>query len=69
MQIANPSATKVPQEVALQTLQTAIVRLATKPSARPGAQQRRELNALVEQALEAYREYMKAVSPREKIIS
>lgn len=49
------------QSLALQNLQTAIVRLATKPVARPGAQQRQELNALVEQALEAYRKYMKVV--------
>ncbi len=58
MQIANTP----PQEAALQTLQTAIVRLATKPPGRPGNNQRQELNALVEQALEAYREYMKAVA-------
>lgn len=58
MQIANTP----PQEAALQTLQTAIVRLAAKQPVRPGTQERQELNALVEQALEAYREYMKAMA-------
>jgi hypothetical protein len=62
MQIANYPTLNGPQEAALQTLQTAIVRLATKPVARPGAQQRQQLNALVEQALEAYRKYMKAIA-------
>jgi hypothetical protein len=62
MQIANNPALKNPQEDALQNLQTAIVRLATKPQVRPGTQQRQELNALVEQALEAYRKYMKAIT-------
>ena len=62
MQIANNPVLKNPQEDALQNLQTAIVRLATKPQVRPGTQQRQELNALVEQALEAYRKYMKAIA-------
>jgi hypothetical protein len=62
MQIANNPALKNPQEDAFQNLQTAIVRLATKPQVRPGAQQRQELNALVEQALDAYRHYMKAIA-------
>jgi len=62
MQIANNPVLKNPQEDALQNLQTAIVRLATKPQVRPGTQQRQELNALVEQALEAYRKYMKAIT-------
>jgi hypothetical protein len=62
MQIANNPVLKNPQEDALQNLQTAIVRLATKPQVRLGTQQRQELNALVEQALEAYRKYMKAIT-------
>jgi hypothetical protein len=48
--------------LALQNLQTAIVRLASKPPSYPGAQQRQELSELVEQALEAYREYMKVMT-------
>ncbi len=62
MQTANSPTLNGPQEAALQNLQTAIVRLATKPQLRPGAQQRQELNTLVEQALEAYRQYMKATA-------
>jgi hypothetical protein len=63
MQIVSSPTLSGPQEAALQTLQTAIVRLATKPAAKPGAQQRQELNALVEQALEAYRVYMGTTHP------
>lgn len=49
------------QAVAFNNLQTAILRLASKPAVRPGSSSRNELSALVEQALEAYREYMKTV--------
>jgi len=52
----------IQRSLALQNLQTAIVRLASKPSSYPGAQQRQELSELVEQALEAYREYMKVMT-------
>ena len=62
MRIANAPTQTRSQEASLQTLQNAIVRLATKQPVRPGTQQRQELNALVEQALEAYREYMKAMA-------
>jgi hypothetical protein len=62
MQIANNPALSPLQEDALLNLQTAVVRLATKPQVRPGAQQRQELNAMVEQALEAYRKYMKVIT-------
>ena len=62
MQIINNPTLNNLQEDAFQNLQTAIVRLATKPQVRPGARQRQELNALVEQALEAYRKYMKAIT-------
>ncbi len=64
MQIANSPALNGSQEAALLSLQNAIVRLASKPPSRPGAQQRQELNTLVEQALEAYREYMKVAVGR-----
>jgi hypothetical protein len=50
------------RQAALQTLQTAIVRLATKPAANPVAQQRVVINALVEQALDAYRKYMEVTA-------
>jgi hypothetical protein len=50
------------RQAALQTLQTAIVRLASKPAANPAAQQRVEINALVEQALDAYRKYMEVIA-------
>ena len=49
------------QAVAFNNLQTAILRLASKPAVRPDNTSRNELSALVEQALEAYREYMKTV--------
>lgn len=62
MQITNNPVLKNSQEDAFQNLQTAIVRLAIKPQARPGTQQHQDLNALVEQALEAYRKYMKAIT-------
>lgn len=45
---------------AFSNLQSAILRLAVKPGAQ-GAQNRHELNDLVGQALDAYREYMKTV--------
>ena len=62
MLIANTPTQTRSQEASLQTLQNAIVRLATQHPVGPGTQQRQELNALVEQALEAYREYMKAMA-------
>jgi hypothetical protein len=52
--------TQPPQQTAaFLSLQNAILRLASKPPARPGGFARQELSALVDQALEAYREYMK----------
>jgi len=49
------------QAAAFNNLQSAILRLASKPAVRPGNSSRSELSALVEQALVAYREYMKTV--------
>lgn len=49
------------QTAAFDNLQSAILRLADRPSARPGTSERQELNARVERALTAYREYMKAM--------
>jgi hypothetical protein len=62
MQNSKPLEATGQESLAFQNLQSAIVRLATKPQVRPGAQQRQELNALVDQALEAYRRYMKVIS-------
>ncbi len=62
MQIINKTLKGTQESLAFQNLQTAIVRLATKPQLRPGAQPRQELNTLVERALEAYRQYMKAIT-------
>jgi len=53
------------QAVALDTLQTAILRLASKPPARPGSFGRQEIGALVEQALDAYRQYMLTLDSKE----
>ncbi len=50
-----------PEAAAFDALQAAILRLASKPLIRPGNHGRQELGALVEQALKAYREYMKVV--------
>lgn len=55
----SPALINSSQEAALQNLQTAIVRLASKPPGGPAASSRQDLTTLVEQALEAYREYMK----------
>lgn len=49
----------VAPDSAFSNLQSAILRLAAKPNS--GQANRHELNDLVGQALEAYREYMKAV--------
>lgn len=46
---------------AFENLQTAILRLASKPPARPGGFARQDFGSLVEQALEAYRQYMQVV--------
>lgn len=51
----------VPTALAFENLQTAILRLASKPPIRPGTHARQELGSLVEQALAAYRQYMKVV--------
>lgn len=58
-----PVKVDAPKEIALDRLQTAILRLASKPSARPTGFGRQELGSLVEKALEAYRQYMQVVSP------
>ncbi len=50
-----------PASPALDNLQAAILRLAAKPPLRPGGSGRQELNLLVGQALQAYREYMRTV--------
>jgi hypothetical protein len=50
------------QEAALQTLQTSIVRLADRQALQLAAEKRQEYRALVEEALKAYRGYMKAIS-------
>ncbi|MEX1143641.1 MAG: hypothetical protein WEC16_02285 [Anaerolineales bacterium] len=67
----SPKATRaVPQAAhrraaAFDNLQTAILRLASKPPARPGGFDRQELGTLVEQALDAYRQYMRTVDSQE----
>ncbi|MEX2161678.1 MAG: hypothetical protein WD751_07145 [Anaerolineales bacterium] len=48
---------------AYDNLQAAILRLATRPTPRAVGSERQELNARVERALEAYREYMRSVEP------
>ena len=50
---------------AFENLQTAILRLASKPPARPGSFGRQEIGALVEQALDAYRQYMLTLDSKE----
>lgn len=59
MQIANSPTLNNSQDSALQNLQTAIVRLADKQSLQLASEKRIEYRNLVENALEAYREYMK----------
>lgn len=57
-------AQNVPVALAFENLQTAILRLAFKPPIRPGTHGRQELGSLVEQALAAYRVYMKVVESK-----
>jgi hypothetical protein len=55
LQVANSPAR---QDVALMSLETAIMRLSSPLPARPGISRREELNLLVGEALAAYRQYM-----------
>ncbi|MEX2143159.1 MAG: hypothetical protein WD740_01070 [Anaerolineales bacterium] len=57
----HPHTPQASQSAALDNLQAAIIRLASQPSVRPGSSAQRDLGVLVEQALSAYREYMKTV--------
>ena len=61
MQTASPHPAAA-QSAAFEDLQAAILRLATKPPVRPGTSDRQQFGALVNDALKAYRDYMKAVS-------
>jgi hypothetical protein len=49
----------ISKAAAFENLQAAILRLATQQPIRPGNHGRQDIGALVEQALRAYREYMK----------
>ncbi|MEX1248922.1 MAG: hypothetical protein WEA61_10625 [Anaerolineales bacterium] len=59
MQAVSQQTTPPAQAVAFENLQAAILRLHTKRDYRPTGAERHELRAMVDRALEAYREYMR----------